>query len=265
MTFVEVDGRKIFYEEQGSGKPLVLVHSALTHSGMWDTQMPTLTPHYRVVRYDLYGYGQSAFTVQKKINHVADLKALLAHLGIEKVSIAGVSMGAEMVLDFALAHPQIVEKLILVGAGIEGYEYPADAMAWWNDFISQIKANDFDRAIEVFLDGAIEGVDEKLPTELRARLKAMMQTYNFRHYSDDTLLWAAPASDKPPAARLSEIACPTLVIVGEQDLQVMQDIATFITNGIVGAQKIVVPHAAHLVNMQQPEAFNKIVLEFLQK
>jgi 3-oxoadipate enol-lactonase len=264
MAFVEVDGRKIYYEEQGNGYPLVLVHSALTHSGMWDAQMSAFTPHYRVVRFDLYGYGQSAFTEQKKINHVADLKALLEQLGIEKAAMAGVSMGAEITLDFTLANPQCVDKLILVGASVEGYEYPADAMVWWGEFISHIRAKDFDRAIEIFLDGAIEGVNEKLPTELRARLKVMMQTYNFRHYYDDTLLWAAPASDVPPSNRLSEISCPTLVIVGEQDSQVMRDISAFIAKGVKGAEKIVVPHAAHLVNMQQPETFNKAVLEFLR-
>ncbi|MFN8373370.1 MAG: alpha/beta hydrolase [Anaerolineae bacterium] len=265
MAFVEIDGKKLYYEVQGSGRALVLVHAAMMNTRFWDAQIEAFAAHFRVVCYDLYGYGQSAFTEQKKINHTADLKALLTHLGIETAAVVGVSMGAEMVLNFTLTYPQMVEAMVLVGSGVDGYDYPATGWEWWGDFVGAARAGDYPRAVELMTEHALEGHNAPLPPAVRVRIQDIARSYDFRHYADDTLLWAAPASDTPPAKRLGEIACPTLIMAGAQEHPLILEIAEFMTQRIKGAQKAIVGDAAHLVNLSQPEVFNRTVLAFLKQ
>lgn len=260
MAYLETNGKRLHYEVTGEGDPLLLIHSALMNLTMWDEQVKAFSPHFRVIRCDLYGYGQSAFTEQLQINHGADLEALLNHLQIARANVLGASMGGEVALDFALNYPERVNKLMLVGSGVEGYDYPEDAMAWWGAFIGHIQAQDFDAAIETFLDGAIEGRTTRMPADLRAKLKATMQSYSFRHYFDGSLQWKSQPAAAP---RLGELKCSTLVMVGEDDGQVILDIADYLVKHISKATKSVIPKAAHLPNLQNPAAFDQAVLAFL--
>lgn len=262
MAFLEVDGKQLYYEEQGTGEALVLAHSALMHSGMYDAQMSVFAAHYRVIRYDQYGFGRSVFTEQKQVDDVRDLTALLDHLGVQRAVVLGTSMGAEMVLNFALQRPERVKGMILVGAGLEGYDYPEDQMGWWGDFIGAVRQPDSSKAIQVFLDKAIDSATTPLTADVRAYLAATMAEYSFGHYRDKTLQYAAMEGDAP-AKRLGAIQCPTLVMVGAGDMPVIRDIADVLARDIQGAQKLVVPGAAHLVNLQQPEAFNRAVMTFM--
>lgn len=263
MPFFETaDGKRLYYELAGEGQPLLLIHSALTHSGLWDDQWAAFTAGYKVLRVDLYGYGQSTFTESKKINHVADLKALLESLGIAKVCVVGASMGGEIALNFALEHPALMHSLILEGSGLEGYDYPEAAFAWWGDFIGAIQAGNFSRASSVFMINALENAAYPLAPQVRARLESLMQGYSFRHYSDAELLWWQPPT--PAATRLTALQCPTLVIVGEHDTAVTHDIADVLARTIPNAHQQVIAGAAHLPNIEQPAAFNQVVLEFLK-
>lgn len=263
MAFLEIDSKQLYYDVQGSGRSLVLVHSALAHSGIWDDQMPVLADQYQVVRYDLYGYGQSAFTDQKKINHVADLKALLEHLNIAKATVLGMSMGAEMVIDFALAQPQMVEKMILVGSGLGGYEYPETGYEWWGDFVGAAQAHDFERARDIMIEHGLKGKHTPLPPVVLSRIKTLIKSYDYRHYTDDSLLWAAPDSDLSPAQRLAEITCPTLVMLGSQEHPVVFDVAAYMLKHMPNARQVTIPDAAHWANLSNPEAFNQTVLAFM--
>jgi pimeloyl-ACP methyl ester carboxylesterase len=257
MPYFEDGNHTLFYEIKGTGQPLLLIHSALTDSRYWDRQVAEFAERFQVIRFDLYGYGQSKFTEHKAINHVADIHALLAHLKISSAVVAGVSMGAEIALDVALAHPQQVKGLILVGAGLEGYPYPDDSFAWWGAFIAAAQAQDRKEAATIFINGAwspLNKVDQQW-------LESIVADYDFQHYTDDTLLWWA--NDQPPSERLAEVACKTLVIVGEQDAKVLHDVADVLATQIKDAEKVVMKEAAHLVNVQQPDAFNHLVVQFV--
>jgi pimeloyl-ACP methyl ester carboxylesterase len=259
MSMLDINGKKLYYETAGAGHPLVLIHSALMHSGVWDEQFPVFARAAQVVRYDLYGYGKSAFTDQKMVNHSADLAALLDHLGIDQAYVLGLSMGGDIALSFALDYPERVDGLILVGSGLEGYDYPDDAMSWWGGFIGAAQAGDFPQARKTFIDNALEGTTTPLLPDVRARIEALTANYNFQHYLDSSLQWWA--GSEAPAGRLAEIKCPSLVIVGSDDKPVILDIAEVLSMGIPSAQKVVIPGAAHIVNLGQPEAFNQVVLE----
>jgi pimeloyl-ACP methyl ester carboxylesterase len=261
MPLFEIDEKQMYYEDAGSGKPLLLVHSALMNSAVWDEQFSAFAQDCRVIRCDLYGYGKSTFTGQKIVNHGADLAALLDHLQIDKACILGLSMGGEIALNFALEYSARVNGLILVCAGLEGYDYPEASMAWWGGFIGAIQARDFSQARKIFIESALEGVHNPLPSQVRARIEDIISTYNFQHYWDTNLTWRS--LDEPAAAQLHKLTCPTLVMVGADDKPVILDIADVLAKSIPGAEKVLVPDSAHIVNLQQPDAFNHAVTTFL--
>lgn len=264
MAFASIEGKQIYYEEAGSGHPLVLVHSALMNSTMWADQVPVFAQHFRTITLDLYGFGKSAFTDQKIMNHALDLKGLLDHLGIEKTHILGLSMGAEAVLSFALEYPERVSALVLVSSGLDGFDYSKyGPITWWENFIGAIHQKEFDKAIDVFMGAAVDGVDVPASPAVRERARAIMKTYNFRHYYDDELMWWGP--DVPPIEQLDKIKFPLLVMIGAEDHPIHVDIADEYVKRVPGAKKVIVPGAAHVINFQQPEFFNKTVLDFLKQ
>src|SRR5690606_26238255 len=111
----------IYYEIAGEGETVVLVHAGFLDSGMWDAQWEALTQQYRVLRYDLRGYGKSA-PIQGEVNWRAQLYELLQHVGIEKAAFIGCSLGGEVISDFALEHPDMVSALVVVSATPSGFE-----------------------------------------------------------------------------------------------------------------------------------------------
>src|SRR5690606_6601331 len=122
--FADINGARLYYEVAGEGPALVLLHAGICDSRMWDDQFAAFAKHYRTVRYDLRGYGQSN-PVAGRFAHYEDLRALLDHLGIERAYLIGVSFGGMIAIDFTLTYPQRVAGLILVGTGVDGYYNPA--------------------------------------------------------------------------------------------------------------------------------------------
>lgn len=261
MAYFEHNGKKLYYEIAGEGQPLVMIHSALTHSGLYEAHLAKLAQHFRVLSYDLYGYGKSLFTDEKHINHGADLKALMQSLDITQACVLGTSMGGEIALNFALEYPELVRGLVLSGAGLEGYDYPEAAFAWWGDFVGAMQAADFDRAKTIFIQHALDSRITPLTPEIRETILKLMADYSFRHYVDDSLLWYTP--DFNPRAQLAKVACPTLVMVGEGDSAVNQDIAAVLVSDILQAKKVVIPGAGHLANLQQPQVFENAIIDFI--
>src|SRR5579872_3466169 len=118
--FAEVNSTKLFYEVAGEGHPLVLIHGGLVDHHLWDEQFSAFAQHYKVIRYDMRGFGDSGLIKVGDAPYSMrdDLHALLQHLGIEKTYIMGLSMGGGMAIDFTLAYPEMVDALIPVAAGV---------------------------------------------------------------------------------------------------------------------------------------------------
>src|SRR5262249_38747454 len=117
--FAEINGARLYYEIAGGGHPLTLIHAGITDSRMWDDQFALFAEHFRVLRYDVRGFGQSdmppgPYTMRD------DLRALLQSLGIARTHLVGVSMAGSIAVDFTLDHPEMVATLIPVAAGISG-------------------------------------------------------------------------------------------------------------------------------------------------
>jgi pimeloyl-ACP methyl ester carboxylesterase len=119
--FIEVDGARIHYEVEGDGHPLLLVHGGLGSLRMWDEQVPAFAERYRVIRYDTRGFGRTE-TDDVEFTNVADVGAVLDHVGAASVCLVGQSRGGMIALDFLLEHPERVDAFVSVASGVGGYE-----------------------------------------------------------------------------------------------------------------------------------------------
>jgi pimeloyl-ACP methyl ester carboxylesterase len=120
--FAEVNDTRLYYEIVGRGHPLVLVHGFSLNTKMWDDQLEVFSERFKVVRYDVRGFGKSALPiVGKEYSHTKDLKALLKQFGIGYAYVVGLSMGGGIALDFTLEYPEVTKALILVDSSIYGF------------------------------------------------------------------------------------------------------------------------------------------------
>src|SRR5258706_8221101 len=126
--FAEVNGTRLYYEVAGTGHPLTLIHGGLVSRGLWDDQFDAFAQRYRVVRFDMRGFGDSGSISAEgeKFSFEKDVHDLLQFLGIEKTYILGLSMGGAMAINFTLRYPEMVDALIPVAMGLSGFE-PAEA------------------------------------------------------------------------------------------------------------------------------------------
>ena len=256
-----IEGTGLYYEIAGAGPSLVLAHAGFVDRRMWDEQFPVFAQHYRVVRYDRRGFGNSKLT-PGPFSHRRDLYQLLKFLGIEQTHLLGCSMGGEAIIDFALEHPEMTTSLVLVSSALGGYQFQGDMPKPLQELIAGLQAEDLNRAAEIAVRIWIDG-PRRTPDQVDARI---------RERAREMSLTALPnifVEEEPlePSAfdRLHELAAPTLVIVGELDDASIATISELLTTRIMGARKAIISGAAHLPNMEKPEEFDKRVLTFLQQ
>ncbi|MCA1553159.1 MAG: alpha/beta hydrolase, partial [Chloroflexi bacterium] len=263
--FVNIAGCKLYYDEHGEGHPLVLLHAGIADHRMWDEQMPVFAERYRVIRWDMRGFGQSK-TEAGTYSLRDDLLALLKHLGVEHAYVCGVSMGGALTIDFALEHPEMVDAIIPVAPGVSGYQPPSEdspkaqweketfargEQAWKEKDIAQY----IELQLQVWVDGPLQPPD-RVPAPMREKVRVMMQ-------DEDPTEWAPKSLDPPAVDRLSEIRVPTRVIYGDLDPTETMRTCTMLGEQIPNAQTRLMRGTAHLPNMERPDEFNRIVLDFL--
>jgi pimeloyl-ACP methyl ester carboxylesterase len=257
--FAEINGGRLYYEKAGSGHPLVLVHGMALDTRMWDDQFDLFARHFTVIRYNVRGFGKDAAAPSEPYTHAADLKALLAFLGVEHAYVLGLSLGGAISLEFALNYPQATDALVLL-----------DSVLWGLDFDSG-----GDPARSPWKLGRTEGIQAAKAAWLedpmfQHAVKKPHLAARLRDMTNDCTgwVWREPDPgifpDPPTSARLGEITAPTLVLVGDLDVTYFQEAANTLVREIPGAKKVVIEGAGHMSNMENPEAVNKEVLIFLQ-
>ena len=261
---VRVNGAEIHYDAAGAGHPLILVHGGICDRRMWEAQMPTLAEHFRVIRYDLRGFGQTAMP-PGPYSHAADLAGLMAALGVERAHLVGCSKGGSTALDVALAQPERVSALVLVSSGPSGYRpaQPVPESPQWPAVIAAFDAGDLERAAELEVQVWVDGPQrspEQVDPAVRAKVREM-DLLAMRHEVAGQGQEQPP--ERPAAGRLAEVRAPTLVIYGDLDAPITLSSSPALAAGIAGARRVVMEGTAHLLNMEKPEAFNRVVLEFL--
>jgi pimeloyl-ACP methyl ester carboxylesterase len=266
--FAGVNGAKLYYEVMGAGHWLVLLHEGIADSRMYDDQFNTFAQRYRVVRFDIRGFGQSDFPPDDEpLALHEDLYGMLAFLGIKKTYVLGMSMGGAIALDFTLSHPDMVDALILVSSGAGGYDM-ASFEAKYKDIGEEIeeaaKRGDYERASELEIRIWVDG-PERTPQQVDPVVRQKVYEMNLNNYRKmGALEFPSPQKLEPPAiGRLSEVSVPSCLIIGDKDVREMLSIIEVLEQGIPGARKVVMHGVAHALNMERPEEFNRIVLDFL--
>lgn len=262
--FAASDGTEFYYEVVGEGRPLVLLHAGIADSRMWDEQFATFAQHYRVVRYDLRGYGQTAL-VDNPYSHHADLLQLLNYLDIPQAQLCGCSMGGTTALDFALAYPARTSALVLVACQPSGDEFVSKPPPQREEMYAKFDAGDYagvaELEVQMWVDGPHRTPDQ-VDTALRQRVREM-DTITLRNEALE--LGEYQPLDPPAATRLEQVRVPTLIISGDLDRPAMIHAAELMGRTIAGAQTAVITGTAHLPSMEQPILFNQLVLNFLAK
>jgi len=264
--FADVNGTRLYYEVAGTGHPLLLIHGGLVDRRLWDDQFNVFAQHYQVIRFDVRSFGDSApITAETPPYSLEeDLYSLLKFLGIEKTYVLGLSMGGAIAINFTLMYPEMVDALIPVAMGLSGFEPAEEDRASEAEVDEAIRSGNVARAVELTLrfwtDGPMRTPEQVNPA-IREKVRAMT-TRNFERPEDENA--TQPRALEPPAiSRLSEIHVPTLIIFGDQDVRDILKIADILEKEIPGAKKVVIPGTAHHLNMEKPEEFNRVVLDFL--
>jgi 3-oxoadipate enol-lactonase len=241
----------LWYEEAGSGTPVVLLHEGVVDSRIWDPFLPLVTDRLRTIRYDQRGYGRSPMWTGT-YSPVDDVVSVLDAAGVERAALVGTSRGGRIAIQTALEAPDRVSALVLVASGLAGrplnIEVTPEQEARWDAADERGDLNEL-AAIDMEI-WAPMGADE----ELRAMFLENVEASN----ADD------PAEELPSDGRLGEIGAPTLVITAARDVQAINELGDVLAGEIPGAKRAVIQDADHMVQWRAPEELARLVLDFLR-
>jgi pimeloyl-ACP methyl ester carboxylesterase len=255
----------LYVEQAGSGPPVVLLHEGIGDSRMWEPQWAAYAERFRVVRFDMRGFGQSPPAVGS-FSLSGDLIELLDSLELGPAALIGMSLGGAVAMEATIARPDLVSRLVLVGSGLRGFEMNDETRAGWEEEEAALERGDDDEAVEVnlrmWVDGPSRSPDQVDP-EMRRKIGEMQ-----RRAID---IWREAGEEGNHEAlvddwgeRLGEISVPTLILVGELDRPEMREIAERLDAEIPNSRRYTISGTAHVPNMEQTEEFDRLVLGFLE-
>lgn len=265
MTYALVNGVNIYYETHGSGTPLVFCHEFAGDYRSWESQVGFFSRNYEVITYCARGYPPSdvpdSVDLYSQSQFVNDLKGLLTTLNVEKVHLVGLSMGGNVALNFAISFPGMVFSLVVAGTGT-GSDEPAlfrarvdgmadgmenEGMSFMSSYLGgparvQLKQKD-PKGYEVFRNNFMQHSPVGSANTFRGVLKQRPPIYDLEH-------------------KLKSLNIPTLVVIGDEDDPCIQP-ALFMSKNIPSAGLAVFPRSGHAVNLEEPELFNRTLMDFL--
>jgi 3-oxoadipate enol-lactonase len=256
-----INGIRMNYEVTGkeSAPPVVLHHPLATNLSIWDELTAALTPRYRVVRFDARGHGQTEATkgAYNFETLAADTIGLMDHLKIERAHYLGLSMGGMVGQYIGLLHPKRVYDLILVSTSSR---VPPEGQAMWDERIKTVREKGMASQPEGSMQRWLAEANRKKPA-LVARLSKMIEATP----ADGFIGWGGAIRTLNITDRLKAITLPTRVIVGADDPATPPAAAKAIHEQIARSDLIVMPGVSHMLCAEDPPAFHRHVLEFLDK
>ena len=267
MGYVPVSGEgKIYYEEKGEGEPLILLHGHSLDTRMWDLQFDEFARHYRTIRMDFRGYGRSSKQTETfQFTHLDDLLAVMDYLKIEKAHIVGLSMGSFVAGDMVAMAPERMLSCVMASGGIRSVQGPSEPMgaeesARRDKEIAELKAKGIDVYKREWLEALISDGGSRRE-EMREPLWQMIDDWDAWQplHKEVRMFWAREAWK-----RLEETcpSVPTLMLRGDskgEGKPYSPKELKYLPNGTA----LLLPDCGHMMNMEQPETFNRTVLQFL--
>jgi pimeloyl-ACP methyl ester carboxylesterase len=275
MSTAQINGIEVYYEEHGSGDPLLLIMGLAADSLAWLFQLPEFSQHYRTVVFDNRGVGRSSKPAGPySIAQMADDAAgLLEQLGIQRTHVVGVSMGGMIAQELALRHPERVRSLVLActyakpDAGVERQmESSLAAFGGTRGPSGEIQVDLSKLDPMMFFQHLLPTVFN--PPFIMTELPKLMQVFSgalqYGFSMDAILAQTAATQGHDTLARLGEINAPTLVLTGDNDLLIPSTCSDTLAAQIRGAKLVKIAGGSHGFNFETPELFNREVLTFLR-
>ena len=265
MPRVPVNGINIYYESHGEGYPLVWSHEFAGDYRSWEPQVRFFTRRYRVITYSARGYlpsdvptDESSYSQDQAVD---DLRGLLEHLGIEQAHIGGLSMGGNVALNFGLKHPDMARSLVVAGTGTgstdpEGFRKNVNSIAQRMQEQGMAAMTDYTRG--------------------SARIQFLRKDpHGWQEFADQfyehsaigsALTFRGVQGKRPPLFELQDeltkLEVPTLIMIGDEDDPCIEP-SIFMKRHIPYSGMVVIPQSGHAINLEEPELFNRAVLDFL--
>lgn len=266
MPSAQVNGVEIYYEESGSGFPLVWSHEFGGDYRSWEPQVRYFARRYRNITYNNRGYPPSSVPADPAAYSqdilIEDLYQLLRHLGIEQAHVAGLSMGGNVALNFAIQHPEMCRSIVVAGCGsgtVQREEFERSG----REMIEELRSKGMAQAAETMAHG---------PTRVQLKRKDPRGWEVFRqglkeHSAEGSACIYQGVQLRRPTIfalkeKLNALRVPTLIMIGDEDDPCVEP-AIFMKREIPSAGLTVLPNSGHCINLEEPAAFNQAVQDFL--
>lgn len=264
MPSLDLDGGRLSYRDSGGeGTPVLLVHGFPFTSELWDPQFTALGKKFRLIAPDLRGYGRSTSTTDPSSYSMRlfadDLRALLAHLEVERVVLGGLSMGGYIAFEFLRLAPSSVHALVL--ADTRPDPDSSEVRARREAQQEQVAAAGGGSLVDPMTQALLSDETRRERPQVVAALEALM--------AQEDAAWIGGLEamkgriDSTPD--LGGISVPTLILVGEHDSLAPPEVARGMSERITGSRLVVIEGAGHVSNLEAPEAFNAALESFLDE
>jgi len=267
MPRMSVNGVELYYEDSGSGFPVVFCHEFAGDYRAWEPQVRAFGRLYRCITYSQRGFPPSS--VPSDPDHysqdllIDDLHGLVTQLGVQKAHFVGFSMGGSVVLNFALRYPQLCRGVVVAGTGAGSTD-----RARFEQNIDEVVDLIRTAGMRTFADTYAEG-----PTRQPFKRKDPYGWSVFReqlaaHAADGQAFSMQRVMLRRPTIfsledELRKLRLPTLIAIGDED-EPCVDVAVFLKRVLPSAGLLVLPQSGHTINLEEPAVFNSAVLEFLR-
>ena len=268
MPYVETDDSvKLYYQDTGSGAPVIFVHEFAGDLRSWEPQVGCLARRYRCVTYNARGYPPSdvpddpAHYSQARARD--DIAAVLDHLGIERAHVVGLSMGGFATLHFGLAYPQRARSLVVAGCGYGAEAARRDQFRTETDAVAARFENEGSEAVATSYAVG--------PTRVQFQNKDPLGWQRFAdllagHSARGAALTMRGVQKERPSlwqleAAMRRLTVPTLIMTGDEDDPCLAP-GIFMKQTIPTAGLVVLPKSGHTINLEEPEAFNRALADF---
>lgn len=259
--YLSINNTRLFYSINGEGEPLVFVHSGFTDHRVWEYQLAAFSSKYKVISFDLRGYGKSDLPLGP-FSHMEDLKSLLDVLQLSKVNLIGSSLGGAVAIEYTLQYPEMVKSLVLVGSGLKGYSYPPEYVTEIMELSGIVQAQGIEAGINHIITSPWWDYFFPSPNRPEARAKVVQLVKDSVSVFRWNPMWDVELN--PSACeRIEEIKIPVLIIIGDRDNHFVMQIGDYIHGKIENSKKVLMKDCCHLPYAEKPQEFNRLVLDFL--
>lgn len=256
-------GQQVYYEIEGEGDPVLLLHGHTLDMRMWEPQVECLRDRYQVIRMDSRGYGHSSPQQEGlQFTHVDDVVTLLDSLHLDRVHIVGLSQGSFIASEMVALHPDRLKSALLASGNIRkrlGPSTPFDSteIAARNQEIEAVKLQGVDNWKREWIEKLIQGGGSNAEAIRESLTQQVMDWDGWQLLHHEMRLYYGYEAWDSLKARCPEV--PTLILSGQMEHKGKNPMLPYLPNG----RQVIIPDCGHMSNMERPEEFNRLMLELL--